>query len=105
DFFDEFEVDAAAADSANVNTTRSFSVVNDSATTGTGTVTVSGSASYLHPYSRLYRLECTAASGAAPNRLATLEWTATPVSAGNSALPPTPINAVMPSPSIVLDET
>lgn len=105
DFYDDFEIDPLAADAGNANTTKSFSAVNSTAATGTGTVLVSGSASYLHSYSRVYRLECTAASGVAGSRLATLEWNAIPVSAGNNALPPTPINAVLAKPSVLLDET
>lgn len=104
-FFDQFEVDAPAADINNAFLTRGFSAVNDTAVTGTGTVAVSTSASYLHPYSRVYKLKVLSASGVVGSRLATLEWDASPVSSGNSALPPTPINAAITKPTLLLDET
>jgi len=105
DFFTEFEIDDLDGDAGNAEPARDFSVVNDTAVAGDGTAAISTSASYLHPYSRLYRLEVTASSGITPNRLATLEWNSSPVSAGNAALPPTPINSVMAKPQILLDET
>jgi hypothetical protein len=104
-FFDPFVIDVPVPAVGNAHLTSSFSIVNSSGATGSGTVAVSGSASYLHPYSRLYKLEVTAASGLVGTRLATLAWTGTPVSAGNSALPATPISIALGLPTVTLDET
>jgi len=104
DFFDEFEVDSYSANAGNTHLTRSFSTVNNSAAAGTGTVVVNSSASFSHPYSRVYRIEVTAAAGVSPTRTATLAWNAIPVSGGNSALPPTPLNSVQTKPTVALVE-
>lgn len=103
-FFGTFEVDNTVTNTGNTYRTTGISAVTEDIT-GTGTVTASPSANYSHSYSRLYTLECTAASGTPGTRLATLAWSATPVSYGNSALPSTPLNpAVQPRPEIELDE-
>lgn len=104
DYFVDFEVDAPAADINNLHTTGSISPVT-TVGTGSGAVTVSSSASYSHAYNRLYTLEVTAAGGLPGTRTATLKWSSTPVSAGNNALPPTPISPSAVYPAIMLDET
>jgi len=105
DFFVESEIDTVVPDPDNINLTNSLSTVNSAGASGTGTVVVSTSASYSHPYNRVYRLECIAASGVSPTRLATLAWNATPVSFGENALPPTPISVAITKPQISLDES
>lgn len=105
DFFGDFEVDAPLADTGNANLTGGFTAVNATGATGTGTVAVSSSAAYSHLYNRVYRLEVTAAAGVTPTRTATLAWSSTPVSYGNGALPPVPLNPAAPAPQILLDET
>ena len=101
DYYIDCEVDAVEASGDNTYGTGAFSGVTASAS-GTGTVSVSPSASYTHTYSRMYRLEVLAASGVGAARSATLQWTATPVSYGNSALPATPINPSAEAPTIEL---
>lgn len=105
DFYGSFEIDAVEMDTGNSHTTTGFSVVtDDSANTGTGTVALNSGANYSHNYDRLYTFEVTSATGTSPNRLATIAWSATPMSYGNSALPATPLNPAQARSVFNLDE-
>lgn len=107
DFFDPFQIDAPVANTNNAALTPSFSAVaTGGSNAGTGIITVATGAAYSHAYSRLYTLTVTSVGvGVSPNRTATLSWTATPVSAGNAALPATPISPLLAPPTITLTET
>lgn len=105
DFFGDFEVDAPMGDVTNSNPTTSFSPINTAGVTGTGTIVVDPAALYAHNYNRVYSIVCTASSGVPSTRLATFQWTSTPVSFGNNALPSVPLNPVDAAPTFTLDET
>jgi len=102
DYYLDFEIDAVEASEDNSNVVSSISSVNSSASSGTGIVSVSSGANYSHAYNRLYRLEVVDTAGTGLAREATFEWTATPVSFGNNALPATPLNPAAPSPSFTV---
>lgn len=103
-FFDPYEIDVPAADPGNAFLSSDFSaVVGAGGNTGSGVISVSGSASYNHLYNRLYTLTCTSASGVTPLRLANFTWAATPLSAGNDALLQSP-SPGLPALTISIDE-
>ena len=105
DFYITFEIDPVDAESTNLHLAHSFSaVVTDASNTGHGVITVANGAGYTHNYDRLYTFEVMTATGTTPNRSATIAWSASPVSMGNAALPPTPLNAVQARPVITLTE-
>jgi archaellin len=105
DFVGSYELDTPVGQPSNSNPSPSFSVITpDAGVTGSGIPTYNSGALYSHSYNRLYTLACTASAGTAPNRTATLEWTSTPVSMGNNALPSVPMNPAESSPELLLDE-
>lgn len=73
--------------------------------TGTGTVSVDGSASYEHDYNRYYELEVTAVSGTTGSYQATFAWSSMPVSGGNGSLPPVPLHSSAVKPSFIAKQT
>ncbi len=96
---------ALAADPDNTNTASSVSSITKTGVgASTGTVTFSGGSAFNHDYNRYYRLKCLTSSGVSPNRLATFEWTAQPVSAGNDNLPAVPLDPAAPKPTISISE-
>ena len=106
DFFVDFELDSRSAATTNAFLTGGFSpVVGAAGNMGTGVVDISTSAAYSHSYNRLYTFTVVSASGVSPNRLASISWTATPVSSGNAALPATPINPAQQAPTFNIDES
>ncbi len=94
------EVTAPTADSDNTNELGSLETPVAGTNTGDGTLASSGT--YSHAYTRLYTLECTAASGSTPNRSATFKWISTPVSGGNSSMPPNPIHSAVTQTKVFL---
>lgn len=96
---------ALAADPDNTNTASSVSAVTKTAVgASVGTVTFSGGSAFNHAYNRYYKIKCLTTSGASPNRLATFEWSAQPVSAGNDNLPAVPLDPAAPKPTISILE-
>lgn len=104
DFTGTYEIDPPVGVPSNSNPSTSFSALNTTAVAGTGTLSLNPSALYSHPYNRLYCVTCTNAVGLAPNRTADFTWTSTPVSFGNHALPPVPLNPVESAPTFTLNE-
>jgi len=104
DFVGTYEVDAPTGVSSNSNPTTGFSAINSSAVVGTGILTLNPSALYSHSYNRVYSVECTNATGITPNRLTEFKWTSTPMSFGNHALPPVPLNPAEDAPTFSMDE-
>jgi len=105
DYTGTYELDEPAGDPSNSNPSTSFSIINDTAVTGSGTLAFNPSALYSHSYNRVYSVECTNSSGATPNRIAEFKWTSTPVSFGNNALPSVPLNVAEDAPVFTVDET
>lgn len=105
DFTGVYEIDEPVGNPSNSNPTFSFSAINTTAVTGSGTLTFNPAALYSHSYNRVYAVECTNASGATPNRIAEFKWTSTPVSFGNNALPSVPLNPAEDAPTFTVDET
>ncbi len=88
-------------DAGNSNTDSVLeAVVQDSGNTGSGVVSQSESSEFDHNYNRYYQLECISASGSSPNRIASFTYTSTPISGGNGALPPRPLQALEAAPTI-----
>ena len=106
DFFIVTDITDVVADSGNANTTPVLEAPVQIAGTGAGVITQSGTSQFNHNYNRYYRFEVIAATGteAANNRVVTVAFTSTPVSGGNGALPPRPLNAAEAKPSIVIHE-
>lgn len=102
DYYLDFEVDPVSASEDNANVLASISSINSDAASGTGSLSVSSGANYSHAYNRLYRLEVIDTAGTGLAREATFEWTGTPVSFGNNALPATPLNPAASSPSFTI---
>ena len=105
DYTGTYELDEPVGDPSNANPSTSFSVINDTAVAGTGTLAFNPSALYSHSYNRVYSVECTDATGVTPNRIAEFKWTSTPVSFGNNALPSIPLNPAEDAPTFIVDET
>ena len=101
DFVGLNEIDPPAINPDNTNPTKSFSIVKSTAV-GSGTVAVNSSALFSHDYSRLYTITCIEATGTDATRQAKFKWTATPISMGNSALPPVPLNPAEAAPEFTL---
>jgi hypothetical protein len=99
-----YDINPPVGSPSNSNPTTSFSTINITGVSGTGTLILSTSALYSHQYSRLYTVTCTAAPGIAPNRTADFSWTATPVSFGNHALPAVPLNPAADAPTFTMTE-
>ena len=105
DFVGTYEIDPPAGIPANSNPTTGFSSINATAVLGSGVLTLNPSALYAHPYNRVYSVECLSIGpGVTPNRTAIFQWTSTPVSFGNNALPSVPLNPAEDAPTFTLDE-
>jgi len=107
DFFIVTDVTSPVADSGNVNTDSVLTAPSpDPGNTGAGVITQGSSSQFDHNYNRYYEFECIAASGtiAGGNRVASFSYTSTPVTGGNDALPPRPLNSLESSPTITVHE-
>ena len=104
DFIGEFELDPLAGDPGNSNPTTGFSPINSTGAVGTGTVAVNPAALYSHAYNRVYSITCTGSGGVSGAFTADFEWTSTPVSFGNAALPSVPLNPAEDAPTFSLSE-
>jgi hypothetical protein len=104
DFIGEYELDPLAGDAGNSNPSTAFSAINATGAVGTGTVAVNAGALYSHNYNRVYSITCTNSGGLTPTRTADFEWTSTPVSFGNSAMPSVPLNPAEDAPTFSIAE-
>lgn len=104
DFFVKTSITDPAADSGNTYITRTLEAPVRIAGISTGTVVQDSSSAYLHNYNRYYTVKCKTQSGTTPNRTATFEWSAQPISSGNSALPPVPLHSTGTKPTFTITE-
>lgn len=72
--------------------------------TGTGTLTQNTASQFVHNYTRFYSVTCVASGGAPGARSASFTWAATPMSGGNFAYPPSPLNPAAPANSLTINE-
>jgi hypothetical protein len=108
DFYIVTDITAPVADSNNVNTGSVLEApVADAGNTGAGVISQGTSSAFVHSYNRYYNFECISATGTivGGNRVASFTYTSTPVSGGNDALPPRPLNAAEAAPTITVYET
>ena len=105
DFFIVTDVTDPVADDGNVNTTSSLTDVVAGANTGSGVVNQDAILSaFNHNYNRYYTLVCVSASGthSGVNAVATFDWTSTPISGGNGALVPQPLNSLEAAQQVIV---
>jgi hypothetical protein len=104
DFFIKTSVTDPVADTGNAHITRTLEAPVRISGTSTGTIVQDSSSTYLHNYNRYYTIKCLSQGGTTPNRTATFEWKAQPISAGNSCLPPVPLHSTGTAPTVIIDE-
>lgn len=88
----------------NVHLTNSvpvFTAVSHVAGTGTAKLALDAYTEFTHAYSRSYELTVKSVSGTT----ATFEWRASPISAGNDAVPSVPLSSAVAAPTITVDST
>jgi hypothetical protein len=98
----EAKTDAATGEYEHyTNATTVFTPVVHAVGTGTATVSLDTYAEFNHAYSRDYKLVVDSVAGS----VVTFEWHATPVSAGNNAVPAVPLSSVVSAPKFTVDST
>lgn len=105
-FFANFTITQPVAATANLN---KVSVIEPpvavGVVAGSGTIIQNTASEFDHNYNRYYTVRCKTAGGSTPNRTATFEWTAQPVSSGNNNLPGVPLDPAAPKPTFTILET
>ena len=105
DYYVETEVTAPVGDVGNTNPDPELQApLADVGNTGEGSVIQATTSAFEHNYNRYYEVECVSASGNAPTRIATFKWKATPMSGGNTAMPPVPLQSLEPQPTFTINE-
>ena len=99
DFFMGFEVDAPSVFSV-TNNLRMFSDIVETREIGSvGVIGFATGTSYVHQYTRDYRLECV---GTPTSTSAEFKWTSSPVYMGNSAQPTVPLYTAEDAPTFTV---
>jgi len=106
DFFIVTDLTDVVADSQNPNNDSVLEAPVQVSGSGAGVITQSTTSQFNHNYNRYYEFEVTSATGSlgAGDRVVTLAFTSSPVSGGNGALPPRPLNPVEQRPTITVHE-
>lgn len=105
-FFANFTITQPVAATANVNKTSIVDApVAVGVVAGSGTIAQNTASEFAHNYNRYYTVRCKTSGGSTPNRTATFEWTAQPVSSGNNNLPGVPLDPAAPKPTFTINET
>jgi len=107
DFLIVTDITDVLLDSGNTNTDSVLEApVADPGNTGAGVISQSSSSVFNHNYNRYYDFECISATGTivGGDRVASFTYVSTPISGGNDALPPRPLNALEAAPTITVYE-
>ncbi len=107
DFLIVTDITDVLLDSGNTNIDSVLEApVADPGNTGAGVITQSSSSVFSHNYNRYYDFECISATGTilGGDRVAEFTYTSIPISGGNDALPPRPLNVLESAPTIIVYE-